>query len=111
MIVVLVLRHDAMLAKSGHERETQLLESEPDRSTEQTARHRGVAKALLAGAVAWAKKQRVTLLEAYPHDKRQRSADDSSWFGAKAMFDRGGFGEVARRRPQRPVVRKTLRGG
>ncbi len=75
------------------------------------ARHRGVAEALLAGAVAWAKKQRVALLEAYPHDKRQRSVDDFMWFGAKAMFDRAGFVEVARRRPQRPVVRKPLRGG
>jgi GNAT superfamily N-acetyltransferase len=75
------------------------------------ARHRGVAAAVLGGAVAWAKKQRVALLEAYPHDKRQRSVDDFMWFGAKAMFDRSGFVEVARRRPQRPVVRKPLRDG
>lgn len=75
------------------------------------ARHRGVADALLEGAVAWAKKQGIALLEAYPCDKRQRGSDDFMWFGAKAMFDRAGFVEVARRRPQRPVVRKTLRGG
>jgi GNAT superfamily N-acetyltransferase len=74
------------------------------------ARHRGVAAAMLKGAIAWAKKQRVTLLEAYPRDKPRRSVDDFMWFGAKAMFDHAGFVEVARRRPLRPVVRKRLRG-
>ena len=73
------------------------------------ARHRGVAEALLKSAIGWAKKRRVTLLEAYPFDKPQRSVDDFMWFGAKAMFDRAGFVEVARRRPLRPVVRKRLR--
>lgn len=73
------------------------------------ARHRGVAAELLKGAIAWAKKQRVTLLEAYPFDKPRRSVDDFMWFGAKAMFDRAGFVEVARRKPLRPVVRKSLR--
>jgi len=73
------------------------------------SRHRGVAAAMLKGAIAWAKKQRVTLLEAYPCDKPRRSVDDFMWFGAKAMFDRAGFVEGARRRPLRPVVRKSLR--
>jgi hypothetical protein len=31
------------------------------------------------------------------------------FFGAKSMYDRAGFREVARRRPTRPVVRKALR--
>jgi GNAT superfamily N-acetyltransferase len=74
------------------------------------ARQHGVADALLEAAIAWAKKERVTLLEAYPCDKERRSADDSMWFGSKSMFDRAGFTEVARRKPQRPVVRKALRG-
>lgn len=73
------------------------------------ARHRGVAEALLKGAVAWAKKQGATLLEAYPYDKPTRSVDSFLWFGAKPMFDRAGFVEVARRTPLRPVVRKALR--
>ena len=76
---------------------------------DRTARHRGVAAAMLKAAIAWAKKQRVTLLEAYPCDKPRRSVDDCMWFGAKAMFDRAGFVEVARRKPLRPVVRKSLR--
>ena len=76
---------------------------------DRNARHRGVAAAMLKGAIAWAKKQRVTLLEAYPFDKPRRSVDDFMWFGAKAMFDRAGFVEVARRKPLRPIVRKRLR--
>jgi hypothetical protein len=27
------------------------------------------------------------------------------WFGAKSMYDKAGFKEVARRRPHRPIVR------
>jgi len=27
------------------------------------------------------------------------------WFGPKSMYDRAGFTEVARRKPQRPIVR------
>lgn len=75
------------------------------------ARGRGVAEAMLDGALAWARKQGVRLLEAYPCDKPARAADDSMWFGAKSMFDRAGFVEVARRKPMRPVVRKALRRG
>jgi hypothetical protein len=43
-------------------------------------------------------------------DKPVRDRDDSMWFGAKSMYDRASFSEVARRKPLRPVVRKTLRG-
>jgi GNAT superfamily N-acetyltransferase len=73
------------------------------------ARDRGVAEALLDGAMRWARAQGVTLLEAYPCDKRTKNRDGPSWFGAKQMFDRAGFVEVARRTPTRPVVRRTLR--
>ena len=45
------------------------------------------------------------LLEAYPVDKAKRGHDDWMWFGAKSMYDRAGFKEVARRKPQRPIVR------
>jgi len=70
-------------------------------------RGQGVARALLAGAIAHAKKHGATLLEAYPVDRPGRSNDDSMWFGAKSMYDIAGFTEVARRKPQRPVVRLT----
>jgi ribosomal protein S18 acetylase RimI-like enzyme len=68
-------------------------------------RGQGVARALLDGAIAYAKRRRITLLEAYPVDRRQRSSDESMWFGAKSMFDRAGFEEVMRRKPARPIVR------
>jgi len=68
-------------------------------------RHQGVAHALLKGAVAYARKQGATLVEAYPVDKPTRSKGDYMWFGAKSMYDKAGFREVARRKPQRPIVR------
>lgn len=68
-------------------------------------RGQGVAQALLAGAITYAKKQGAKLLEAYPVDKPSRANDESMWFGAKSMYDRAGFSEVARRKPHRPVVR------
>jgi GNAT superfamily N-acetyltransferase len=71
-------------------------------------RRQGVAQALLAGAVAYAKKHGAKLLEAYPVDKPARSKDEFMWFGAKSMFDKAGFFEVARRKAQRPVVRLRL---
>jgi ribosomal protein S18 acetylase RimI-like enzyme len=68
-------------------------------------RGQGVARALLDGAIAFARRRKVRLLEAYPVDKAARSSDDAMWFGAKSMFDAAGFQEVARRKPARPVVR------
>jgi GNAT superfamily N-acetyltransferase len=68
-------------------------------------RGQGVARALLKGAVAYAKEQGATLVEAYPVDKPARSKDDYMWFGAKSMYDKAVFKEVARRKPHRPIVR------
>lgn len=68
-------------------------------------RGQGVAQALLEAAVAYARKQGATLVEAYPVDKPVRSKDNDLWFGAKSMYDHAGFTEVARRKPHRPVVR------
>lgn len=71
-------------------------------------RGQGIGHALLQGAIRHAKKQGATLLEAYPVDKSRRSPDDGMWFGAKCMYDKAGFAEVARRKPQRPVVRLKI---
>jgi ribosomal protein S18 acetylase RimI-like enzyme len=68
-------------------------------------RGQGVARALLDGAIAYARKRGATLLEAYPVDRKRRSSDDAMWFGAKSMYDHAGFEEVARRKPERPIVR------
>jgi GNAT superfamily N-acetyltransferase len=71
-------------------------------------RGEGVAKALLDGARAWAKKQGAKILEAYPIDKEGRGDDQNYWFGTRSMFDAAGFEEVARRKPTRPVMRLRL---
>jgi GNAT superfamily N-acetyltransferase len=71
-------------------------------------RKQGVARDLLAGAIRYARKRGVRLLEAYPVDKAHPSASDAPWFGSKSMFDEAGFEEVARRKPARPVVRLRL---
>jgi GNAT superfamily N-acetyltransferase len=77
--------------------------------TAKSMRGQHVAEAMLAGAIDYARSCGARLIEAYPVDRKQRSADDSMWFGGKAMYDRAGFTEVARRKPTRPVMRKALR--
>jgi GNAT superfamily N-acetyltransferase len=72
-------------------------------------RGRGVARALLRGAVDYARRRGATLVEGYPVDKRGRSNDIDMWFGSKSMYDRAGFKEVARRKPARPIVRRRVR--
>jgi len=74
-------------------------------------RKQGVARELLAGAIEYARKRGVRLLEAYPVDKGASSASEAPWFGSKRMFDEAGFQEVARRKTTRPVVRLKLVGG
>lgn len=71
-------------------------------------RGQGVARALLQGAIAYARDHGATVVEAYPVDKADPSKDDAMWFGAKSMYDHAGFKEVARRKPTRPVVRLDL---
>jgi len=73
------------------------------------ARGEGLAETMLAHAADYARHHGARLLEAYPVDKPARDRDDSMWFGAKRMYDRAGFVEVARRKPARPVMRKALR--
>ena len=73
------------------------------------ARGKHVSEALLRGAMDYARSQGATLLEAYPVDKDEPSHPDFMWFGAKTMYDRAGFKEVARRKDNRPVVRKAIR--
>lgn len=73
------------------------------------ARGKSVSEKLLKGAMDYARSQGATLLEAYPVDKDEPSQPDFMWFGAKTMYDRAGFKEVARRKENRPVVRKAIR--
>ncbi len=71
-------------------------------------RGRGVATGLLDGAIAHARGHGVCLLEAYPLDTDVADAADANWFGARRMFARAGFEELARRRPDRPLMRLAL---
>jgi GNAT superfamily N-acetyltransferase len=71
-------------------------------------RRQGVTDALLAAAVDYARAHGATLVEGYPSDRAVRGHADASWFGSKSLFDRAGFEEVARRRPDRPFVRLEL---
>jgi GNAT superfamily N-acetyltransferase len=72
-------------------------------------RHRGVAHALLAHAVAYAREQGAAAIEGFPIDRPGRSQDQWLWHGTHAMFAAAGFQEIARRRPQRPLMRLVLR--
>ena len=69
-------------------------------------RGKGVMETLLRSAIDYARSQGATLLEAYPVDDRERSHID--WFGARRMYDRAGFREVARRKKTRPVMRRVV---
>lgn len=71
-------------------------------------RHQGVATGLLRGAIDFARAQGAPALEAYPIDKEVPGADARLWPGAMSMYRQAGFVEVARRRPERPVVRLVL---
>jgi GNAT superfamily N-acetyltransferase len=74
-----------------------------------SARGRGLSERMLRAAVDYARSRGARLLEAYPVDRAGSVDPDSMFFGAKSMYDRAGFQEVARRRPTRPVVRRALR--
>lgn len=71
-------------------------------------RGQGVARAMLAGAMDYARRRGAKVLEAYPVDAARRTHDEAMWFGAKSMFDDAGFVEVARRKPRRPVMRLVV---
>lgn len=82
-----------------------------------SARGRGVARALLDGAIGYARKRGAEALEAYPVRIGDDDAinPDAAFTGTLPMFERAGFRVVADRASdpssshQRVVVRKSLR--
>jgi GNAT superfamily N-acetyltransferase len=78
---------------------------------DRSVRGKGSAERMLRAAVDHARAHGARLVEAYPVDAQGKKDPDVMFFGAKSMFDRAGFREVARRKPTRPVVRRTLRPG
>lgn len=76
-------------------------------------RRRGIAEALLAGAVAYAREHGAEMLEGHPVDLAARESKPTSanlYHGTASMFARAGFAEVLRTRPDRPVMRLRLGG-
>jgi GNAT superfamily N-acetyltransferase len=73
-------------------------------------RGHGVARALVAGAVDWARERGAALLEGYPVDTGgARRPGAELYVGTVPMFADLGFREVARRVPSRPVMELSLR--
>ena len=72
-------------------------------------RGKGLQHRLLDAALAYARTQGVTLVEAYPVDKPVRSHEDFMFFGSRSLYDRAGFHEVLRRSATRVVMRRRLR--
>lgn len=71
-------------------------------------RRKGVTAALIAGAIAAARKAGAPMLEAYPWDPHGAKSSGTVFTGLASTFERLGFREVARRAPQRPILRLRL---
>jgi GNAT superfamily N-acetyltransferase len=80
------------------------------------SRRQGVAGALLDAAIAYAREQGATMLEAYPAEvpEGRRIPSANAYMGTLGMFERAGFKDVERRQANsttavRPIVRKAIR--
>lgn len=72
-------------------------------------RARGVAQALIRGAVDYARSQGATLVEAYPTLPRtDRLPPVSSFMGVPALYEQAGFVECARPSKSRAIMRYEL---
>ena len=71
----------------------------------------GLAAALLEAAVDFAATRGATAVEGYPRDTAGTTRHANELFvGSMSMFAAAGFQEVARRSPQRPIMRRALGG-
>jgi GNAT superfamily N-acetyltransferase len=71
-------------------------------------RRKGIGRALLDGAVAYAFEQGAAVVEGYPVDTQGTKTQASSIYtGTQSMFERAGFTEALRRGEKRPVMRRT----
>lgn len=73
------------------------------------ARGLGLMGALIEEAKAYARKHKAPALEAYPWDTDTKRANDAAYTGVMPTFAKAGFVEVARRAPERPIMRFGLR--
>ncbi|MFO0589568.1 MAG: GNAT family N-acetyltransferase [Polyangiaceae bacterium] len=70
-------------------------------------RHRGVAEALVRGAIRFAPMWGARALEAFPRRPREPVRDDELWTGPMSAFERNGFVEVHTFDPY-PVLRREV---
>jgi GNAT superfamily N-acetyltransferase len=70
-------------------------------------RRQGITSALIAAAVAAARRAKVPALEAYPFDASVSPSASGS--GYASTFARAGFKTVVRRIPARPIMRHDLK--
>jgi len=73
-----------------------------------THRGRGVTDALITAAISAAAAAGAPALEAYPVDIALPGHTGNLFTGIASTFARHGFGVVARHKPDRPVMRRTL---
>ena len=73
-----------------------------------THRRQGVTSELIKAAVAMAAAAGAPALEAYPVDTSVPGHTGNLYTGLASAFARHGFEVVARRKPDRPIMRKSL---
>jgi len=72
-------------------------------------RGEGVARALVRGAIGYARRRGAERVEAYPVDDTSGPVDsDDAYHGLVTLLRSEGFEEVARRTPRRTVMRLRL---
>jgi GNAT superfamily N-acetyltransferase len=69
----------------------------------------GLMARLVDAAVAHARAEGASAVEAYPVDFEREVGDAFVYTGAASVFRRAGFEEVLRRSPTRPVMRRLIR--
>ena len=72
-----------------------------------SARGQGVMGALLEGGLRFARENGARVVEACPIDGRTGNVD--AYVGLMSVFERAKFKEVARRKSNRPLMRRVLR--
>lgn len=75
-----------------------------------TAKRRGMGLShpMVAGAVAYARKQGARIVEACPMDEAKRSKSIGLFVGSTRVFEAAGFEKVAERKAGRPLMRLIL---
>jgi GNAT superfamily N-acetyltransferase len=68
-------------------------------------RRQGIMTALIEAAKRFAKREKAPALEAYPVDKGVVKSSGNIFTGVASTFARAGFKVVARRAPDRPIMR------